>query len=275
MLFRSAPPPAKGWSRERFSLPALPAVEADLQLTAPRLTWRGLRLDEARLDGRLADQALVVDALAGRLYGGRFELKGRAAASDGVPAFSGTVSMSGGDLKAVLQDYAGINDIAGRFDGTAQLAASGTSPAELVAGLKGTAELHGREGAVEGFNLTGMSEGLKRLQRPTDLVEIFRLGLGGGRTPFSTIDGAFRIEQGVARLENVRLVARGGEARTTGSINLAAWTVDIGNQFRLTEHPDLPSFGFKLNGPLEAPRRVFDVQDLQAQLVRRGRPAGR
>ena len=267
-----APPTAKGWSRERFSLPALPAIEADIHVTAPQLSWRGLRLDEARLDARLADQALIVDTLSGRLYGGRFELKGRAAASDGTPAFSGAASISGGDLKAALHDYAGINEIAGRFDGTAQLAATGGSPADLMARLSGVVQLNCRDGAVTGFNLPGMSDGLKRPQRPTDLVEVFRLGLGGGRTPFSTLDGTFRIEQGVARMENVRLVARGGEARTTGSINLATWTVDIGNQFRLSEHPDLPPFALKLSGPMEAPRRVFDIQELQSQLVRRGRP---
>ncbi len=272
---RPAPPPAAGWSRERFSFPPIPAVEADIRVTAPRLLWRGFRLDEARLNARISDETLVVDTLSGRLYGGRFELNGRAALAGGAPSFSGRVSMSGGDLKTALRDYAGINEIAGHLDGSAQFSASGNSAAELMAGLKGVAQVHCRDGTIEGFNLAAMSEGLKRLQRSTDLAEVFRLGLGGGRTPFSALDGTLRIEQGVARLENVRLAARSGEMRTTGNINLAAWTVDIGNQFRLTEHPDLPPFALKLNGRMDAPRRVFDIQDLQAQLVRRGRAPAR
>ncbi len=272
---RPAPPPAAGWSRERFSFPPIPAVEADIRVTAPRLLWRGLRLDEARLDARIGDEALIVDRLSGRLYGGRFELNGRAALAGGAPSFSGGVSMSDGDLKTALRDYAGINEIAGHLDGYAQFSASGSSAAELMAGLKGVAQVHCRDGTIEGFNLAAMSDGLKRLQRPTDLAEVFRLGLGGGRTPFSALGGTLRIEQGVARLENVRLAARSGEMRTTGNINLAAWTVDIGNQFKLTEHPDLPPFALKLNGRMDAPRRVFDIQDLQAQLVRRGRAPAR
>jgi hypothetical protein len=270
-------PPASstGWSRERFSLPALPEVEADLRLTTPRLIWRGHRLEAAEMKARIADSVFTLETLTGRLYDGRFELQGRAAVTEGRPVFSGTVSLAGSDLKAVLRDYAGINEIAGSVDGTAQLAATGSSAAELMAGLKGTAQIRCRDGAITGFNLPGMSDGLKRIQRPTDLAEVFRLGMGGGRTTFSALEGGFRIDQGVARTENLKLVAKGGEIRTVGTINLAAWTVDIGNQFRLTEHPELPPFALKLNGPMDAPRRIFEFQELQSQLVRRGRPAVR
>lgn len=268
---RAPPPPPTGWSRERFSLPPIPAIEADLRLTTPRLTWRGLRLDEAEAKARIADNAVSLEALTGRLYDGRFSLQGQATLAEGQPAFSGTATLAGSDLRAVLRDYAGISDIAGSVDGTMQLAASGSSPAELMAALKGTAQISGRDGVINGFNLPGMSDGLKRIQRPTDLAEVFRLGMGGGRTAFSALEGGFRIERGVARTENLKLVAKGGEIRTTGAINLAAWTVDIGNQLRLTEHPELPPFALKLSGPMDAPRRVFDFQDLQSQLVRRGR----
>ena len=264
----SAPP---GWSRERFALPTVPPMDADIRVTAPRVTWRGYRLDGAEMKARLADGAVILDSLTGQLYDGRFELQGQATVADGQPAFYGTASLGGGDLKAVLRDYAGVSDIAGSLDGTLQLAASGSSPAELVAGLKGTAQIRCRDGAISGFNLPGMSDRLKRLQRPTDLAEVFRLGTGGGRTPFSALEGGFRIERGVARTDNLRLVAKGGEIRTVGIINLAAWTVDIGNQFRLTEHPELPPFGLKLSGPMDSPRRIFDFQELQSQLVRRGK----
>lgn len=269
------PAATPAWSRDRFSFPALPPVAAEIHVAAPRLLWRGLRLDQADLNARLADDAVVIDALAGQLYGGRFELRGRASTRDATSAFTGNATLAGGDLKAVLRDYAGVRDIAGSVDSSAELSATGGSPAELVAGLEGTVQVRCRDGTIDGFNLPGMSEGLKKLQRPTDLAETFRLGLGGGRTPFSTLDGTFRIERGIARTENLRLVARGGEVRTVGQVNLAAWTLDMTHQFRLTEHPDLPSFGLNTSGPVDAPRRVFDFQALQSQLVRRGRPPAR
>lgn len=264
-----------GWSREQFAFPVLPPVVAEIHVTAPRLLWRGLRLDQADLNARLGDGAVVIDTLAGQLYGGRFELRGRASTRDANPTFIGSVTLAGGDLKAVLRDYAGVAEVAGSVDSSAELSATGGSPAELVAGLKGTVQVRCRGGTIEGFNLPGMSEGLKKLQRPTDLAEVFRLGLGGGRTPFSALDGAFRIERGIARTENLHLVARGGEVRTVGQVNLATWSLDMTYQFRLTEHPDLPPFGLKISGSMATPRRIFDFQDLQSQLVRRGRPPAR
>jgi len=271
----SRPVASPGWSRERLSLPPLPPIDADIHLTAPRLLWRGFSLDQAELDARLAEEALIVDTLAGQLYGGRFELRGRAAATGGVPVVSGDASLAGSNLKAILREHAGLKEIAGSLDGSARFTTTGGSPAELIAGLKGGVQIRCRDGAIDGFNLPGMSDGLKRLQRPTDLAEVFRMGLGGGRTPFSTLEGTFRVEQGVARTEDLRLSARGGEVRTTGSISLPAWSVDMINQFRLSEHPDLPPFSLKLSGPIDAPRRIFDLQALQSQLVRRGRPPAR
>lgn len=270
------PPRRETWDSTPLSLPPLPPAEISLRLAAPALLWRAHRLVDARLALQATAQELTVDSLSGTIHGGRLEARGRAAAPDGMPRFAAEATIAGADLRALLAEQAGINEIAGRVDASLQGTAAGRSLAELVGGLSGRIELKGRDGHVTGFDLPAMSAGLRRLNRPTDLFEVVRLGLGAGRTPFSRLDGTFRVERGIARTEDLRLVAAAGQARTIGTINLPAWTLDLTNELRLSEHADLPPLVFKLNGSIDAPRRVFDIAALQAQLVRRGRtPAGR
>jgi hypothetical protein len=274
---RQAPPPARrGWSGERLPWPALPAIAAELRVAAPVLGWRGLKLDTAQFTGRLADGVLEVDQLSGSAYGGRVDIRGRVeGANNASPGFAAAIQVTDVDLQALLSAYAGIGEISGRLDGTAEFAGNGANPAELVAGLRGHLRVDGRDGAVTGFDLPAMSTRLEQMQRPTDVFQVLRLGLGGGRTPFRTLSGTFRIDRGVARTDDLRLVAAAGEGRTRGAIDLPAWAVDLVNEFRLTNHRDLPPVTLKLNGPIEAPRRVFDIERLQSSLMRRGRPATR
>lgn len=274
---RQAPAPARrGWSGERLPWPALPAIAAELRVAAPVLGWRGLKLDAAQFVGRLADGVLEVDQLSGSAYGGQVDIRGRVeGANNASPSFAATVQLTDVDLRALLSAYAGISEISGRLDGTAEFAGTGANPAELVAGLRGHLRVDGRDGAVSGFDLPAMSARLEQMQRPTDVFQVLRLGLGGGRTPFRSLSGTFRIDRGVARTDDLRLMAAAAEGRMRGTIDLPAWAVDLVNDFRLTNHRDLPPVTLKLNGPIEAPRRVFDIERLQSSLVRRGRPATR
>lgn len=274
---RQATPPARAsWSRERLSWPILPELDADLRVAAPVLGWRGLRLEAAQFAGRLANGVLTINELSGSAYGGRVEIRGATQTSNAArPGFAGTLQLADLDLKAVLGAYAGIGEITGRLDGTAELAAVGDSPASLIAGLAGKVRLQCRDGAVSGFDLPTMSARLKQIQRPTDVFEVVRHGAGGGRTPFRTLSGTFHIERGVARTDDLRLIAAAGEGRTRGVIDLPAWSVELVNELRLTDHPDLPPMALKVSGPIEAPRRIFDIERLQSSLVRRGRPAAR
>ena len=92
----------------------------------------------------------------------------------------------------------------------------------------------------------------------------------GTRPRFSTVDGSFRIDKGVLRTDDLRLVAKAGEGRATGFADLPRWKMDFTAEFRLTEHPEAPPFGMRAYGPLDDPRRVFKFDKLQSYLLRRG-----
>lgn len=256
------------WSQERFTLPRLPAIETDLTVTTPRIAWRQYQVDDAQLKARQREGKLEIEGLTGNAYGGRIDLRGSADVVER-PRFAGTMALQNANLKPLLSDFAAIETVVGRGDITADLEATGDSPAELVNSLAGVVRLAAREGAVTGFDLPAVSERIARMNRPTDLIEVARAG-SGGRTPFQMFGGQFRLDRGIARTDDLRLVASKGEAHVRGSINLPRWTLDLVNELRVTEPSGVPPLAIKLDGPIQSPRQVFDINRLQSYLLRRG-----
>jgi hypothetical protein len=263
----SRPPPPAAWSRERIAFPALPPFDFDVTATSQLVSWHGKRLEAARLVTRWDGETLKVEDLSGKIYGGQLGATGQATFQD-EPAFIGRGQLMGGDLRLLLTDVASVDAISGRGDIAAELTTFGDNPATMIGALAGIVRIAGRDGTVTGFDLAAASERLRRMNRPTDLLELARAG-SGGRTAFSTLDGLFRIERGVATTEGLRLVARGGEARMMGSINLPLWTLNLLNELKVGDPAGLPPLAIKLSGSIAAPRSIFDIERLQSELLRR------
>jgi uncharacterized protein involved in outer membrane biogenesis len=258
-----------GWSRQSLGLASLGEMDADIALSARLLSMDKLKLSDARVALKLRETTSALTSLSGSVYGGRLE--GTASLDlRQTPALSATGTLSGVELRQALELLAGADALRGPADLRFDLRASGDSQAALIATLAGTLQIASPGGTIEGYDLPQMSERLKRIDRPTDLITLVQLGLGGGRTPFTDLEGNLRIENGVARTDDLKLVAKAGEMRTTGTIDLPRWTLDLVKEFHLTEHPKLPPLALKISGPIDTPRRIFDIERLQSYLLRRG-----
>jgi len=99
---------------------------------------------------------------------------------------------------------------------------------------------------------------------------LLQSSMSGGKTQFSRLDGTFNIEKGVVRTDDILLLAQAGEGRATGVIDLPRWVLDVKSSFSLTEHPQVPPFGMHLSGSINQPKRVFDIERMQAYLLQRG-----
>src|SRR5262249_55867413 len=69
---------------------------------------------------------------------------------------------------------------------------------------------------------------------------------------------------------DLRLLADAAEGSATAVIDLPRWTIDSRIALRLSEHPKAPPVGLVLEGPLDAPRKIFDTNGLQKFLAERG-----
>lgn len=260
------------WSQEKLDLTPLGALDAEFTLTGGSLAYGGWRIDQPALAVTLQDSALEIGQLSGGFLGGSLEANGRLSGGAGESRALLSVTLRQAALKDALETAVGTGALAGRADLDLTLAASGSSLAALVGGLAGDARLASKDGTISGVDLAAVSERLTQLKRPTDLIELFH-GLSGGTTRYSSLDGTFHIANGVMRSEDVRLVATGGESHAAVTVDLPAWLLHSRIEFRLTDHPAAPPFAMTLDGPLDAPRRIFDVNALERFLVQRGQPS--
>jgi hypothetical protein len=264
-------PATPAWSREPMRLPQNLPIDAEVTLASPQLSWRSYRLGDAKAFVQLTAQQLLLKQLSGTLYGGRLDAS--AAVEPRVPPHVGLQArLSGADLAATLGVLADIRNVAGHGDLVADLQADGASMAELVASLAGKVEIAGRDGTISGIDIDAVAEQLKRSARPTDLIAIGRLAMGG-QTRFSTLAGRFQIERGIARTDSLILTAAHAAAQTRGAIDLPNWSLNLVNEFQLSEPPGVPPLVIRLEGPVASPRRVFDISRLQAYLLHRGAAA--
>ncbi len=92
-----------------------------------------------------------------------------------------------------------------------------------------------------------------------------------GSTEFTSVAGTFDIKGGVAHTKDLALGAEGGTGTAAGRIDFANRTIDATADFRLAAVPDAPPFKVALSGTLDALRAVFQFNELQQFLLKRGK----
>jgi uncharacterized protein involved in outer membrane biogenesis len=255
------------WSREPIDLALLSLADADLTLAGDSIAYGRWRIDQPALTATLTSGTLAVKQLAGRLFGGSIEADGDLAAA-ATPALHAHLKLKDADLKQAVANETGVGIVDGRFDIDASLAGEGRSPADMIERLSGDATLRGHDGGVSGVDLAAMNDRLKARDRPADLLALIRSGAGGW-THFSELAGSFHVADGVARSDDLRLTADGALGHATATFDLPHATMASRIELRLTGIAEAPPVVLRLDGPIDAPREVFEVNALQQFLAQR------
>lgn len=253
------------WSRTPLDLGWLQALDADLSLEAKAVSLERWRLDLFRAHLGLAKGVLDLDRLAGRLLGGDLAAAGRMAAN----AMTLSATLKDADLAQVRPSAGGLRLEKGRMGGEMRLAAAGTSPAALASSLSGNGKVLVADGEVSGFDLAAMDTRMRNLENLGSLLGLVQAGLSGGSSRFSSLSGTFTADRGIVASRDLALVAEGGGATGIATIDLPKDTISSKIAFRLAA-PDAPALGLRLEGPLSAPVKAVDVNDLQRWLVEKG-----
>lgn len=253
------------WSRTPLDLSWLQALDADLSLEAKAVSLERWRLDLFRAHLGLAKGVLDLDRLSGRLLGGDLAAAGRLAAN----AMTLSANLKDADLAQVRPSAGGLRLEKGRMGGEMRLAAAGTSPAALASSLSGNGKVLVADGEVSGFDLAAMDARMRNLENLGSLLGLVQSGLSGGSSRFSSLSGTFTADRGIVASRDLALVADGGGATGIATIDLPKDTISSKIAFRLAA-PDAPALGLRLEGPLSAPVKAVDVNDLQRWLVEKG-----
>jgi uncharacterized protein involved in outer membrane biogenesis len=258
--------PGAPWPHEPLNLAMLNAFNASIDFTAEALSWESWRLDAARGHLAITDGTAHLDKLTGRLLDGDAVLD--LSVTHGGQA-GGSVTVANVDVGRLKPGGGQIRLTQGRLDGQAGFATSGRSPADMAARLGGDGRILVKDGVVAGFDLPAVNRQLGNLSNLGNLLGVAQAGMSGGATRFSALTATFHGENGVVSTRDARLDADGGTGTATGAIDLARWTIASRVELRVAGG-SAPPLALRFDGPLDNPRKVVDVNELQRYLVARG-----
>lgn len=265
----AAQAPGSHWSKEPFDFAAFKAADAEVKLAAAAIAYDKYRVDKPEVGLSLKDGVLDVRDLKGTMFQGAFSMNGKLDAS-AVPALSGNVTVSKANIKEALFTAGNINVAEGMLDFGMNVTGSGASPFDLVSALNGKGSMQVLNGAVNGFDLSAVSDRLNNIDSYIDILKFLGTSMSGGQTKFSKLAGTFVIDKGVARTNDLEMLADAATGKGEGYVDLPKWYIDMNSKFTLTKHPDVPPFGMRVVGPLNAPERKFDTKALEALGVQKG-----
>ncbi len=244
------------------------ALDAGLTATIASIAYGSYVVDNANLDVRLKDGVLDVSRLAGGMFGGTFDLNAQIADRP-TPTAALVVKVRDADVRQAAKTAADTDTVSGILTYDTDLQTRGVSEFDLVSGLSGTGSFSVRDGVVEGFDLKAFSDQLKSLDRAPDFVQLAQRSLSGGETRFTALSGTYTVAKGVLRSTDIALQADAATGTATAVVDLPPQQMDIVSSFRLSEHPNSPPVGLRLVGPLDNPRRILDIEAMQAHILQR------
>ncbi len=262
------------WSREPIDLSALKTFDAALTLNAAAITYRKYRLGNADLAATVADGVLTAERLSGVVFGGALQANARVDAAS-PPRIRAVLSLRNVDVGEAGRAMSGKSVASGRMDMDLRLATTGRSVAEMVRTLGGNGSL-----AMRGLEVQADARGTALAGALNLVAGLNRLGgaLGGRKRGkgLTDITGTFKIERGVARSEDMRLVSDVGTGRARGIVDLPGWRIDVDGEMRLSENVVTALLSratrtaqtaqvvpFRIKGPLDAPDVKLDMSSLQ------------
>jgi uncharacterized protein involved in outer membrane biogenesis len=260
MLAQAGSLPARAagepWSAAPIDLGFLNPIDADVSLSGKSLSWASWRIEGPQVKLALKDSVLSVSRLSGQLFGGALAASGSVEASE-TPRFRIAAQLAGADFKQALAS-ASVSRLQGSFDLDASLTTAGASPRQLISRLEGTVSLRGRDGEIDGVNVQAVNQRLTQVKGLGDLASLLRVATSGS-TRFSKLDGSFKLTDGVARSDDLHLVAEGGEGTGTATVDLPDWTISSRTDVRMMGVPGTPPLAIFLKGPMEQPDWSLDL----------------
>lgn len=256
------------WSRAPLDLSGMAAVDADVTLSAAGLVFQRYPFVKPRMVMHLEGGALTIRELKGGLFGGNVGLSA-VVESRPVTAFALNAKLIGANIEEALKTAAGLDTVTGRLDFDGSFRARGNSQWDLVNNLEGNATVHAENGVVRGFDMRAFSDRMQKLTENAHFIELLNRAFSGGETKYSTVDGTWRVENGVARTADTKALLDAAEGTLKGAVSLPQWRMNLETRLRLTEHAGAPNMGVNLDGPIDAPRRDLKTAELERWLLGR------
>lgn len=251
---------AREWNRAHMPFESIASFDLDLRLSAAQMILSGTKIGRTAAAANLKNGRLNLTIGEAQAFGG--EVRGSLAiakdAGDELAEVKSQMQFSGVDLESCLRQLFGIRKVYGKGNVAFALGASGDSVDAIARTVNGTVTLAASDGALAGFNVEQLLRRLER--RPLSGSGDFR----SGRTPFSKLNVALKIVDGLATIDAANMEGPGVRLALEGTSSIPARELDLRGTASLVttagEKPfDLP---FVVQGAWDDPILLPDTQFL-------------
>ena len=260
------------WSRAKIETKILGMLDADIDIRARALLYRGYRVDEPKILASLKNKVLNLRQVTGKMLGGTFGMKAR---FDGrqTPILQASVQIADARVVNGFFDDDDLDIEVGNLSHDLSITTSGQSQFEMIRLLNGNGRLSVVDGEARGFDLGSLSRGLKRANL-RNLVALGKAGFASiGRsktTKFSSLMATIQITNGVISSRDVLLKSPFGNVAASGTVDLPDWKTNIIADIRPRKVRELPKFRVTLTGPPDHPNLRFNFDELTKNLLSKG-----
>jgi hypothetical protein len=276
--------PAQGsgagvWPAEPFDAGLLGSVRGQIAVKStrlaltPKLAARELRGILSFGPSEIAFESIDGTLAGGRLAGSLIFQRG----ADGMAA-RGQLRVAGAEVGELFPGD-GRPPLSGRLTLDLDIGGSGRSPVALVGSLEGDGTFTLQDAGVARLDPAAFDQVTRAVDQglPIDAIRIrdrVEAGLASGGLSVPMAEGSIVIANGQLRLPNTAVRARGADLAISTGLNLTEGTMDARLTLTGPAVASAPSSGrpdlmIGLKGPIDAPKRVLDVNALASWLALR------
>ncbi len=263
-----------------IDLSPLKNLNAGGSLRIAALKTANLKLSNVRIDLRAAGGKLDLNPISADLYGG--SASGAASATAGsTPQFALRQNLSGINLGNLLRDAAGKDTLDGKGNVQLEVSTQGAAVSQMKKNLNGTARLSLHDGALRGVNLGQVLRVAKAGSAMLQGGAAPQSGIASSseKTDFSELNASFRIINGHARNDDLRVKSPLIHVAGSGDINVGESRLDYlvktsvapvlqaqgGAELQALKGVTIP---VKLSGPFSAIGWQVDAGSMAGELVK-------
>ncbi|MFQ2108740.1 AsmA family protein [Aeromonas rivipollensis] len=220
---KGAAPAAKALSTMEPDLAALKSVDLAGRLQLGSLRLKGLDLSAVDLQLALAGGQLSLKQFSAAVAGGQVTASGVLDARQQPARYQVHKRIQGVDVRPLLQTLAQNDRLEGKGDLEVQVQGTGLSEQALRSQMQGKVSLRLSDGALHGINLAEMIREARATLtgKGADQVKEAR------KTDFSALTANFQIANGVARSDDIQLLAPALRVKGQGQTALVPETLDF------------------------------------------------
>lgn len=252
--------PSPRWSKDKWNLDVLTAVDTDFKVNIKELCYDEYRLQQVTATLHLKDGSLQITSFGAQGYGG---------------SFNGDISLQ---KDAALKLNFGIQrlDVASlpkirktplkkaSLTTNLHLNAKGNSMYDAVSSLAGDMSFNLSQGVVEAFDVKRFVNDIKHVKGPDDVSVVVKDLNSTAQTSFDHLKANFTVQNGKAASQDIELVSPDINLTGKGTVDLPQWLIDMKTQIKVKELTKLPALGLVIEGSLDSPSYKVD----QAQLAK-------